>query len=121
MSQSQPPENPMNTAQVLRFSPNRKRNSIYRVFADNNFLHVNNGERTANKEFATLASAIDACRKIVDDFLASTFTPGISAEDLYSYYKMFGEDPWISGADGVPFSAWDYAGKRCVELCRQTN
>jgi hypothetical protein len=89
----------------------------YTVKIDDNFHFTDEEERTTHGEFETLSAAIQACRKIVDDCLASAYTPGMSAEDLYSNYKSFGDDPWISGGDGVPFSAWDYAKQRCVEIC----
>ncbi|MGA8368188.1 MAG: hypothetical protein WB716_12805, partial [Candidatus Acidiferrales bacterium] len=67
--------------------------------------------------FETLEAAIEACKKIVDNCLAHAYTPGASAEKLYEHYVAFGEDPWIVGTQGVPFSAWTYAKQRCVEIC----
>jgi hypothetical protein len=89
----------------------------YKVIVDDNFHFMDEQERTTHGEFETLSAAIEACRQIVDDCLASAYKAGMSAEDLYSKYESFGEDPWISGADGVPFSAWDYARQRCSEVC----
>ena len=58
--------------------------------------------------------------KVVDDYLSATFKPGVDAKGLYSSYTAFGEDPFISGEppEGQQvFSAWDYAKRRCEELC----
>jgi hypothetical protein len=52
----------------------------------------------------------------VDDYLNQAHSPGMSAETLYSSYKMFGEDPFVVGAD-VAFSAWAYAKERCAQIC----
>ena len=100
-------------------------------------------------------------KSIVDEYLASHFTEGMSAEALLKGYKGYGEDPFISGGfeqegyrdeflkmansyleqmdarrkehggnfeemnkpldlpeSKVLFSAWEYAEKRCEELCR---
>ena len=90
---------------------------MYKVFVDDTFHYMDEEERTTHGEFATLGTAIDACKKIGNKFLASAYESGMSAKELYSKYKMFGEDPWISGRVGVPFSAWEYAKQRCSELC----
>jgi hypothetical protein len=89
----------------------------FKVFIDDNFHYMDEDARITRGEFETLEAAIEVCKKIVNDCLEYAYTPGTSAEKLYEYYTTFGEDPWISGADGVPFSAWDYAKQRCVEIC----
>jgi hypothetical protein len=81
----------------------------YKVIVDDNFHFMDEQERTAHGEFKTLDAAIEACKKIVDEYLALAYTPGMTAKDLYSNYVAFGDDPWIGGGDGVPFSAWNYA------------
>jgi len=70
--------------------------------------------------YATYAEAEAACRKMVDDFLAANRKPGQGAEALFELYTTFGEDPSVEGAmpEGKTFSAWDYARRRCRELCR---
>jgi hypothetical protein len=89
----------------------------YKVIVDDNFHYQDETERVTYGEFETLGAAVEACKKIVDQYLASANKHGMSAEALYSNYVAFGEDPWISGADGVPFSAWGYAKLRCREIC----
>ena len=45
--------------------------------------------------------------------------PGMTADELYSSYVTFGDDPWIpeTPTDTDRFSAWDYARKRSLEIC----
>ncbi len=60
-----------------------------------------------------------AAKKIVDEYLASAYQPGMSAEELSRSYLLFGEDPYIVPREPASeFSARDYARERCGELCR---
>jgi hypothetical protein len=92
----------------------------YTVFVDDNFHYMDKDERYAHGEFETLEAAVDAAKKIVDDDLLHHYEPGMTPNDLYGRYKMFGEDPWVSGAMEIPFSAWDYAKARCEIICSAT-
>jgi hypothetical protein len=89
----------------------------YTVVINENSHYMDKDESYTHGEFETLDAAIEACKKIVDEYLASEYSSGMSAKDLYSSYMMFGEDPWISGVEGRPFSAWKYAEQRCTEIC----
>ncbi len=92
---------------------------MYRVLVDDNFHYQDESERYELGTFATLDEAIAACRRIVDEDLAAQLKPGMTAEELYRHYTMFDRDPFIvvpGGEPAVPFSAWDYARKRCSEL-----
>ena len=88
------------------------------VYVDDNFHYMDEDERYCLGTFETLDAAVAACRDIVDRFLQDN--PAKTADDLYDQYTSFGEDPWIKGPspapDPPPFSAWDYARKRCNEL-----
>lgn len=94
----------------------------FRVMVDDNYHYMDETERYTLGEFESLEAAIDACKRIVDDYLESAYKPGMSAEELCKSYKGFGDDPWIIGPDPgvgkVLFSAWDYADHRCVEICK---
>lgn len=70
--------------------------------------------------YASYAEAEAVCRKMVDQFLAGNAKPGIAANELFGLYTTFGEDPSVVGgaAADVHFSAWDYAKRRCGEMCR---
>ena len=65
----------------------------YRVLIDDNFHFMNEDERCTHGEFESLAEAIAACKKIVDDCLNGEYKSGMTAEALYSSYTMFGDDP----------------------------
>jgi hypothetical protein len=39
-----------------------------------------------------------------------------NAAALLASYRMFGRDPVMLGDDALPFSAWDYAKARAVEM-----
>lgn len=72
-------------------------------------------------EFPTLDAAFDASKKIVDEYLLSAYHPGMTSQALFAGYTSFGDDPYIvatpSNDAEVLFSAWDYAKRRCDELC----
>jgi hypothetical protein len=89
----------------------------YTVFVDDNYHYMDKEARTTHGEFETLEAAVDAAKKIVDDGLLHNYRPGMSAEALYGQYTMFGDDPWIAGAETKPFSAWEYAQARCEIMC----
>jgi hypothetical protein len=76
------------------------------VIADN-FHYMDEGENYEYGRFETLEGAIAAAKSIVDEFLASELKPGMTAEELYGLYTLFGDDPYITGSNepGVPFSA----------------
>ena len=89
----------------------------YVVYVDDNFHHMDESKRYKLGEFASCEEAIEACKKIVDEFFSHTFDESITYEELYHGYTMYGEDPFIvSGDRDCFFSAWDYAKKRCREL-----
>lgn len=82
---------------------------------------MDESERYELGEFPTLDAAIEATKKIVDEYLLSAYQPGMTAQALFESYTSFGEDPYIvatpSKGTEVLFSAWDYAKRRCYELC----
>jgi hypothetical protein len=93
----------------------------YTVFVDDNYHYMDKDKRYTHGEFATLEAAVEAAKKIVDDGLLHDYEPGMSASTLYSRYKMFGEDPWVSGPEDSPLSAWKYAEARCEIICTGTD
>jgi hypothetical protein len=79
----------------------------YTVFVDDNYHYMDESERYKLGEFDDCASAIAACKAIVDEFLAQC--GDVSAEEALKQYLMFGEDPWIRSDDPeCRFSARDY-------------
>jgi hypothetical protein len=93
----------------------------YRVLVDDNFHYMDESERYELGEFDTLEAAVVACKRLVDEFLTSSYHPGMTAAELLTQYAFFGEDPFVYTGDGtVPFSARDYASDRVREICRDS-
>ena len=79
---------------------------MYTVLVDENSHYREEAERYEHGMFATYDEAIAACQRIVDDFLAAQYRPGLAADELYRLYTLFGEDPFISPErPGTRFSA----------------
>jgi hypothetical protein len=90
----------------------------YRVLVDDNFHYMDESERYELGQFDTLEAAVAACKSVVDEFLVSTYRPGMTVAELLEQYAFFGEDPFVYTGDGtVPFSARDYASERVREIC----
>ena len=90
----------------------------YRVEVDDNYHYQDADERYGAGEFETLDEAVAACRRMVDESLRHLHESGMSAEELWQRYTMFGEDPFVvGGKEPVPFSAWTYAKERCSAIC----
>jgi hypothetical protein len=97
--------------------------SQFKVIVADNYHYMDREAAFELPPFDDLDRAIAACKKIVDDFLASAYEPGMTAESLYSSYTSFGEDPYIVSeeVEGVPFSAWKYAREQASILVAQKN
>ena len=56
---------------------------------------------------------------VVDEFLESTYRPGMTAEKLWEMYTTFGDDAFVVAPGGAvcKFSGWEYARERCRVLC----
>jgi hypothetical protein len=67
--------------------------------------------------FAGYVAALNRCKSIVEASLQQQYRPGMSADDLYEAYTSFGDDPSILPPPPEAFSAWEYARKRCTEIC----
>lgn len=98
----------------------------YEVLVDDNFHYQDEDERIKLGAYGTLEEALLACKKIVDDFLAEGYKPGMAAEELYGEYISMGQDPFIrrpaiESEMGNAFSAWTYAEERCNDICGKTN
>jgi hypothetical protein len=100
--------------ELLGSEDNNSERGRYTVMVDDNFHYMDESARRLLGVFDTLQSAIDACKRLVEQCLEEYFEAGISADRLLSQYKTFGDDPFIVCAEGgVKFSAWGYAEQRC--------
>jgi hypothetical protein len=87
----------------------------YTVYVDDNYHPMDQSERYKLGDFPDCASAVAACKKIVDEFLIGNSKD--TEKELVDAYKQFGEDPWIGSSDkNCIFSAWKYAEQRCHEI-----
>ncbi|MDP9075515.1 MAG: hypothetical protein M3N98_15385 [Actinomycetota bacterium] len=93
----------------------------YTVFVDDNFHYMDPDERYRQGDYDDYELAVTVCKQIVERSLLHQFVSGMKAEELWSRYKSFGEDPFVRPpppAPMEPFSAWTYARHRCQEICR---
>ena len=90
----------------------------YEVYVDDNYYYLDEDERYRAGEFDTLEEAITEAKRIIDEFLLSTYKkhPGCSAEDLFKEYTKYGVDPWIL-PNYSKYNSWEYAEKRSKEIC----
>jgi len=93
----------------------------YTVYVDDNYNYMDESARYTLGEFKTYQAAVAAAKKLVDAFLLEHYKPGTTAEELYSGFRGYGEDPFIMGEEpeleSERFSAWAYAEQRCKEIC----
>lgn len=90
----------------------------YQVFVEDNYHYMDEGERDSLRAFESWEEAVACCREIVDRCLAELHEPGMTPEELWGRYTLFGEDPFIVPVSGERrFSAWSYAKERAVALC----
>ena len=62
-----------------------------------------------------------AAEAIVDEFLLSSYRPGMKSDELFAAYRGYGEDPFIlatepDAAVEPMFSARTYAAESCTEI-----
>src|SRR5262245_22319631 len=95
---------------------------MFAVFVADNYHFMEQDSTYKLGEYATWVEAEAAARRLVDECLNDGFRPGMGAEDLYDTYVSFGDDPYIvpTPAGEERFSAWDYAKRRCEEMCAVT-
>ncbi len=68
-------------------------------------------------EFDKLDDAINACKKVVDDFLQSPINAFIEPERLETAFLSYGDVPAINGAENLPsFDIYAFLAMRCREV-----
>jgi hypothetical protein len=65
----------------------------YQIYVDDNFHYMDEDERYFGGSYADCQSAINKCMDIVNSFLMDAYKEGMTAAELLSQYKSFGEDP----------------------------
>jgi hypothetical protein len=77
-------------------------------------------------QFEKLDDAVLAAQRAVSNFLASELKPGMTAKTLFACYQERGLCPFIFLDDDErtfnvrSFNHFQYALKRCAELCSET-
>lgn len=90
----------------------------YQIINYDNGRYMDEEGRWNGPEFDDALDALDHARSVVNEDLSSLKTDGMTADELYTQYTMFGTEPQIvSSGEEVFFSAWEYAKRRCEELC----
>ncbi len=93
----------------------------YIVRVEENSHYGDKAERRTVGEYKDAEMARAMAMSIVNEDLDSLYQPGMTPEELYRLYTMFGRDAYIVTADeSCQFSAWNYASERCREICSQT-
>lgn len=70
-------------------------------------------------EFDNLDDAIEACKKVVDDFLQSPINAFLGSERLRTAFFSYGDVPVINGVENLrSFDIYEYLAKRCGEVSR---
>ncbi len=94
----------------------------YVVYVDDNFHYMDEDERYKLGKFRDCASAVAACKEVVDRCLQEGFSETSTVAELLKGYLLFGDDPFIVTTDpDCKFSARDYARLRCEQMCRRSS
>ena len=90
----------------------------FTVIVADNLHYMDESEHYVHGRFPAAELAVRAAQDIVDAYLEHECEPGMTADELFARYRMFGEDPFIVavGAEQVHFSARDYARSRCAAV-----
>ncbi len=71
--------------------------------------------------FPERREAIEAARRIIDDWMVKNYKPGMDTASLYSLYFQLGEVPSVFGDQGysigTAFDYVQYARDRAKQLC----
>ena len=90
----------------------------YTLYVNDNGRYMDEEARYTVGDFDSLEKAITIAKGIVDKFLNHAYKEGMTRGQLWEQYMFFGEDPFIAGGPPYPgYSSWDYARKRCNEIC----
>ncbi len=93
----------------------------FTVFVDDNFYYMDQSKTYKLGEFELFELAMEASKRIVDEYLSSAYQSDMTSAELYQSYVNFGKDPYISPEPkGEHFSAWGYARERCDTICEHT-
>lgn len=99
------------------YSESEGKKFIVEVFDDRQPIHL--GPWISLGEYMEESHAIEACKKVIDDFLIAPKAPKLSTECLVTSFLNYGAMPIISGFENRnTFDAYEYLDRRCAELGR---
>ena len=87
----------------------------YTVKIDDNYHSMYEEDSLTDKSYDNLKEAVKRCEEITVRSLEDVYEEGITSEKLSAQWAMFGEDPFVIGKEGVPFSARSYVTD---EICK---
>ena len=89
----------------------------YKVYVDDNYHYMDQDHRYELGTYMNFYEAVEAAKKVVDEFLIENKSEFETADKLHAFYCMYGEDPFIMAEDAFKkFSARTYADYKCKEL-----
>ena len=88
------------------------------VFSDQNNIDGSPWLRIG--EFDTKGDAIEACKKVIEDFLSRYRSQSENADTLIFNYLNYGPVPCINGTENLTtFELYEYLNRRSLELGRE--
>jgi hypothetical protein len=91
----------------------------FKVYIDDNFHYMDEGNRQFDGEYDTYEEAEDRCREIVEKSIMEFYKPGITEQELSQGYFVYGEEPFVIPTPaGKSFSAYTHASNRIVEIIK---
>lgn len=95
----------------------------YKIFTADNFHIYDEDDGTdPSGSYETQEEALVAAKEVVDKSLRWERSQSKDPTDpieLYDRYQDFGDSPVIRPETDPPFSAWDYAKTRCIDICKE--
>lgn len=90
----------------------------FKVYVDDNGHFMDEDSRWEAGPYSSYEEALAKCHRIVKINVEEFMEPGATAEEAYSKYLMFGDDPWIDVTpEGLTrFSARDFAKQLFLSL-----
>lgn len=89
----------------------------YRLMVDSNLRSTDGSAGYSAGEYDRLDDAVATAKRIVDASLTGIAASGRTSDELYEYYCLFGNHPYIVGGDeDVDFSSQGYAREKSREF-----
>jgi hypothetical protein len=98
-------------------SESKGKKFIVEIFDDRQPIHMQPWVRLG--EYVDKSQAVEACKKVIDDFLITPKALKLDTERLVASFLNYGAMPIISGFENhSAFDVYEYLDRRCAELGR---